>query len=149
MASKGTFRRMKVEDLERVEEIEVQNFSRPWSIEQFKYELNDNPYSRMFVIEVDGNIIAYYGIWITFEECQITTIAVEDHYKGHGYGSRMMEHLENEAREAFCERISLEVRVSNEKALHMYEKYGFEVINKRIGYYEAPREDAYVMMKGI
>ena len=59
-----------------------------------------------------------------------------------------MESILHEAKEAFCERISLEVRVSNERAQNLYRKYGFETISIRKNYYENA-EDAYVMMKGI
>lgn len=149
MGNRVKARRMTNEDLPRILELEKENFPTPWHKEHFEYELEENPFSRLFVFELDGSIIAYYGIWITFEECQITTIAVADEYKAKGYGNVMMEHLLHQAKEELCERISLEVRVSNERAQNLYRKYGFENISLRRGYYEDNHEDAYVMMKGI
>ncbi|MBR3839674.1 MAG: ribosomal protein S18-alanine N-acetyltransferase [Erysipelotrichales bacterium] len=149
MGDRSKIRAMELTDLERILELEKENFATPWHKEHFEYELEENPFSKLFVVELDKKIIAYYGIWVTFEECQITTIAVDEEYKGKGYGNKMMEHLIHVAKEEFCERISLEVRVSNERAQNLYRKYGFETISTRRGYYEDNHEDAYVMMKGI
>ncbi|MBE6115145.1 MAG: ribosomal-protein-alanine N-acetyltransferase [Erysipelotrichaceae bacterium] len=149
MGNRTKLRPMTLEDLPQVMVLEQENFSaNPWHKEHFEYELEENPFSKMFVLELDNEVIAYYGIWITFEECQITTIAVADAHKGKGYGNVMMESILHEAKEACCERISLEVRVSNERAQNLYRKYGFENISIRKNYYENT-EDAYVMMKGI
>ena len=149
MGNRSKIREMELEDLKRILVMEKENFATPWHKEHFEYELEENPFSKLFVVELDKEIIAYYGIWITFEECQITTIAVDEAFKGKGYGNMMMEHLIHVAKEAYCERISLEVRKSNERAQNLYRKYGFEPISTRYGYYEDNHEDAIVMMKGI
>ena len=149
MGDKTKFREMLVEDLDCVMLIEKQNFSTPWHKEHFEYEISENPFGKMFVLVDCDTIIGYFGIWITFEECQITTITVENNYKGKGYGNKMMEKIIHEAKEALCERISLEVRESNQIARHLYEKYDFIEISRRPRYYTNPLEDAIVMMKGI
>ena len=60
-----------------------------------------------------------------------------------------MEAIEADAcRRAFT-LLSLEVRVSNEPAIALYKTYGFEVAGVRKGFYTAPREDAYVMLKNL
>ena len=43
--------------------------------------------------------------------------------------------------------VTLEVRASNTPAIQLYDKHGFEVVGRRKGYYEAPREDAILMTK--
>ena len=93
MGNRTKLRPMTLEDLPRVMELEKENFSNPWHLEHFEYELKENPFSKMFVLELEKEVIAYYGIWITFEECQITTIAVADSHKGKGYGNVMMESI--------------------------------------------------------
>lgn len=149
MGNRAKFFAMELSDLAEIMELEHENFSSPWHKEHYEYELQENPFSKLFVLKLDNKIIAYYGVWITFEECQITTIAVRDEYKGQGYGNLLMEHLIHIAKENYCERISLEVRISNEKAINLYKKYGFESITIRKNYYEDNHEDAYLMMKGI
>ena len=63
--------------------------------------------------------------------------------------SDILNDIADEAKEALCERISLEVRESNQIARHLYEKYDFIEISRRPRYYTNPLEDAIVMMKGI
>lgn len=142
-------REMEEKDIARVYEIEKQLFlSSPWQPHHFLAELNDNPYSKMFVLENNEEIIGYLGIWITFELCQITTIGVDLKYQGRGYGDYLMKKCYQEAFENNCETISLEVRVSNQKAINLYKKHGFYQISKRKGYYD-DGEDAYVLAKAV
>ena len=48
-----------------------------------------------------------------------------------------------------CETMSLEVRISNQKAISLYESLGFETKAIRKGYYQDNHEDAYLMVKGL
>jgi ribosomal-protein-alanine N-acetyltransferase len=68
-------------------------------------------------------------------------MAVHPDYRGTGIGKRLMQHVLNDEDVFF-----LEVRISNEGAKKVYEKYGFKVIDLRKGYY-ADGEDAYVMRR--
>jgi ribosomal-protein-alanine N-acetyltransferase len=43
----------------------------------------------------------------------------------------------------------LEVRISNDPARALYERFGFRQVGRRADYYDAPREDALVMMKRL
>ena len=45
-------------------------------------------------------------------------------------------------------RIVLEVRASNDSAIRLYERNGFVQCGMRKGFYEFPKEDAYVMVHG-
>lgn len=141
-------RKMRGEDLTRVLEIENNSFLRPWSREEYEYELYGNPFSHLFVIEVDGEIAGMMDIWVTFEIAQLANIAVSEAYRRAHLGSLMMEFLIDFCNQKMCETISLEVRVSNEKAIAMYEKYDFIQVNTRKQYYE-DGEDAYLMVKAL
>ncbi len=138
-------------DLETIVAIENRCFRKPWTTGMFKYELNENPYATIWVLEEKGEIIGYYDLWIVFERAEIATIAVDIPYQQMGYGSVLMNHLEQQALNSYCETIALEVRVSNEKALRLYKAHGFVTVNVKPGYYKDPDgyEDAYFMMKGI
>ncbi len=146
-------RKMKKSDLPQVCQIEDACFPYGgWNKAQFEYELNENPYACLWVMVDDNNrVIGYYDLWIIFERAEIATIAIDKAYQHQGLGSKLMNHLENEAKKKECETIALEVRTSNEAALAMYQSHDFTIINTKPGYYQAASgfEDGYFMMKGI
>ena len=120
-----------------------------WKKENYLYELKENDLSRMYVDKVNGEIVSYGGLWFLFENCDITTIGTKRKYWHQGYGEKMLQHLLKVAKDNECEFAHLEVRVSNEKAINLYKKNGFEIIRTRKGYYSDNNEDAYDMMKGL
>ena len=140
-------RKMRRTDLNEVIEIENRCFPTPWTREQYEYELRDNPYSNLWVLEENGKVIGYYDLWIMFENADIASIAVDVPYRHMGYGEKLLKHLELQARNRECENIGLEVRVSNRDAIRLYERHDFFIIGTRRGYYDG--EDGYRMMKGI
>ena len=138
-------------DIDRLLEIEELCFRNAWSRKDYEYELNENPFATIWVLVKDDCIIGYYDLWITFESSEVANIAIHPDWQGKGYGSMLMKHLEQQAINAGCENIGLEVRVSNQAALRLYESHGFSIINTKPGYYKDPDgyEDAYRMMKGV
>lgn len=142
-------RRMIDSDLDRIDVLEHELFTSAWSKDDYIYELHDNPYGNYFVYEEDNNIIGYVGVWIIFEQAQITTIGVDKEFQGKGIGAKLLEYAIDYADNNSCEVISLEVRVSNEKAINLYEKAGFINVNVRKGYYQDNNEDAYLMVKAL
>lgn len=141
-------REMVESDIEEVAALEKRVFKSPWKIDDFRYELFDNPFARYYVIVID-NIIGYIGFWITFETAQITNIAVDLPYQSEGYGSILLDKCIEIAEKEMCENITLEVRVSNYKAISFYKKFGFIEANVRKSYYEDNHEDAYLMIKPL
>ena len=144
-------RKMKKSDLSDVLEIERKCFRNPWNRGQYEYELDDNPYANLWVMELDGRIAGYYDVWVIFENAEIANIAVAPAYQHNGLGEMLMKHLEQFVREKGCEMIGLEVRVSNMRAINLYARCGFITMSLKQGYYKDPGgfEDAYRMMKGI
>ena len=140
---------MNCDDLDHVLNIENRVYSLKWTKSNFEYEINDNEFSRLYVLIIDDIIIGYAGVHIIFETASITTIAIDTAYQAKGYSKLLMDHIINEAIDNNCESIALEVRVSNTKAIKLYEKYGFVYINIRYNYYSDNNEAAYIMMKGI
>ena len=141
---------MKLSDLDEVETLEKDLFKNDaWPRSSYEYEINENTLSKMYVLRENGEIISYGGMWFLFENVDITTIGTNRKYWHQGYGQKMLEHLLQVAKENGCEFAHLEVRVSNEKAINLYKKLGFEIIRTRKGYYSDNNEDAYDMMKGL
>lgn len=143
-------REMNIDDIEHILELEEQLFpSSSWSLSDYMYEIFENDFSYNYVLEKDGMIIGYVGQWIMYEQSQITTIGIDSSYQGQGFGKFLMKEAISIAKNSGCNVMSLEVRASNEKAIHMYESLGFinEAIRK--DYYQDNHEDAYLMVKRL
>lgn len=140
-------REMLVEDLDRVCQIEQEAFSHPWSREDFEIELLSNPYALYYVYELNLEIISYIGLWLIYEKAQITTIAVKNEYRGQKYSKLLMNYVDKICIENRVEELSLEVRISNQKAISLYQSSGFEIKGIRKDYYQDNHEDAYLMVK--
>ncbi|MCI5773188.1 MAG: ribosomal protein S18-alanine N-acetyltransferase [Erysipelotrichaceae bacterium] len=142
-------RKMTKDDLMTICKLEAKLFTPPWQMKDFLYELTENPYSQYFVYIIDDQVVGYIGLWLIFEQAQITTLGVDEAFQKQGIGSKLLDHAIMQANEALCEIMSLEVRVSNHKAIGLYEKKGFETVNIRKGYYQDNHEDAYLMIKPL
>ncbi|RSD20747.1 ribosomal protein S18-alanine N-acetyltransferase [Mesobacillus subterraneus] len=140
-----TFRNMTVDDLNDVMEIEVHSFATPWSREAFFNELTKNQFAQYLVVEVDHTVVGYCGVWIIVDEAHITNIALLPEYRGLKLGEALFARVMELARELGALRVTLEVRVSNERAQNLYRKFGFEEGAIRKQYYTDNMEDAIVM----
>lgn len=131
------------EHLAQVAELEQLCFADPWSEKALELLLGDGAYGAVCLQE--GRVMAYGGVlWAPFEG-QITNIATHPNARRCGMGAAVLEHLIAVAIERACEQLSLEARVSNTPAISLYERYGFEKMGLRRGFYKHPTEDAYVM----
>jgi ribosomal-protein-alanine N-acetyltransferase len=135
-------------DLDGVMEVEQLSFLTPWSREAFASELMQT-YTIYLVAKEDNRVIAYGGMHVVWEDSHVTNIAVHPLYRGRGLGERMMNELIARASARGANRMTLEVRASNEPAQELYRKLGFITrpgsVRKR--YYSDTGEDAIVMWK--
>ncbi|WP_198618759.1 ribosomal protein S18-alanine N-acetyltransferase [Staphylococcus canis] len=135
---------MTVEDVPRVSDIERMSFDdSSWTVDAFYHELLENNFAHYFVIEYHDAIIGYCGVWIVLDQAQITTIAIAPDYRGLGLGQLLLNYALNFSRAA-ATTMSLEVRVENETAQHVYKKLGFQYGGRRKNYY-GEGKDALVM----
>ncbi len=140
-------RRMTMEDVPAVHEIDQLSFSLPWPEQSFRFELKQNPISRGWVAETDGKIIAMLVLWLILDEAHIATIATHPSYRHKGIGERLMIDALLAARSEGARRAFLEVRAGNVVAQAMYKKYGFVTVGVRPRYYKDNDEDALLMDK--
>ena len=133
-------------DLEEIVRIEKELYKTPWGLNQFKYELEENEFSYMFVLENEGVIIGYYGFWVMFDEIDITKVSVRKEFQGMKLSNILMEDCFNRVKDLGCIKINLEVRVDNLKAISLYKKHGFQEVCIRKDYY-GKGEDALMMFK--
>ncbi|MHC1734374.1 MAG: ribosomal protein S18-alanine N-acetyltransferase [Erysipelotrichaceae bacterium] len=137
---------MDVQDISRVSEIEKTVFTSAWSADDFTYELTENPFGHYFVDEIGGVVEGYIGLWILFDQAQITTLGTTLNHRRQGIAKRLMEYGLRHAFQSGAERISLEVRVGNIAAITLYESFGFQRKGIRKDYYQDNHEDAHLMV---
>jgi ribosomal-protein-alanine N-acetyltransferase len=143
------FRRMTVEDIDTIVEIEKECFTVPWTKEAFYNELMYNQFAHYFVMLWQGEIIGYGGLWTIVDEAHVTNIGLREAYRGRKLGQRLLRELIAFASLRGMKRMTLEVRVSNTVAQRLYEKFGFRVEGVRRGYYSDNGEDALIMWADI
>jgi ribosomal-protein-alanine N-acetyltransferase len=138
-------RRMVLEDLPQVLEIESSSFPNPLSADHFRHELTSNQIATYLVANQGNTVLGYVGVWLIVGEIHITTIAVQQDHRRKGIGELLMISVVNLALEHGAQLITLEVRESNLIARSLYRKYGFAEVGLRRRYYSETGEDAVIM----
>ena len=139
-----TVRAMKKADMRSVYEIEVLSFRTPWSLRSLSGELKNNV-AHYAVMEQDGTVIGYCGMWVLFEEAHITNIAIHPDHRGHGYGKQLLHASMRVAASFGAEMMTLEVRETNAVAQKMYGEMDFIEQGRRRRYYTDTGEDALLL----
>lgn len=137
---------MTEEAVKGVAEIERECFSEPWTEDGIRSELS-NETARFFVADFMGEAAGYIGMHIVLDECYIANIAVKEKFRRKGIADRLLSLGEERARAEGCTFITLEVRVSNEKAIALYRKRGYNEMGERKNFYSSPTENALIMTK--
>lgn len=139
-----TVRAMTKADVRSVYEIEVLSFRTPWSMRSLSGELKNNV-AHYTVLEKDGEIIGYCGMWVLFEEAHITNIAIAPSQRGNGFGKQLLLASMQVAASFGAEMMTLEVRESNTVARKMYDEMDFLQQGRRKRYYSDTGEDALLL----
>ncbi len=137
-------REMTNADIQAVHTIEVESFRSPWSAHALRGELK-NKLAHYLVMEHEGTIIGYAGMWIMFDEAHVTNIAIAPPYRNQRCGRRLLLKMMTWAASLGAERMTLEVRETNEHAQRLYAKCDFEVQGRRPRYYIDTGEAALIM----
>jgi [ribosomal protein S18]-alanine N-acetyltransferase len=133
-------------DLTAVEVIEQRAYPTPWSRSMFASELA-KPTS-ICLGAFEGEELVGYVINSRYVDAwHVMNVAVHPEHQGRGIATALLERLFALTREDERRGYTLEVRVSNEDAIRLYEKLGFEARGTRRGYYTDNREDALIMWR--
>lgn len=143
-------REMRWWDIDAVLELEKDLFPEDaWSRGMFWSELAHSrgpEATRRYVVAEEGKrIVGYAGLASSGELADVQTIAVARDHQGTGLGSRLLTELLRAATAFECAEVMLECRVDNVRAQKLYERFGFEAIGFRRGYYQPGNVDALVM----
>ena len=133
-------RRMEMEDIPSVVEIDAASLPRPWSTSVWREEL-ESPFGFYLVLEEAGVVSAQIGLKRIVDELHVMTLAVHPGGRRRGHARTLVEAAVSAAPEA--KKVYLEVRPGNTAARKLYESLGFEVTGMRPRYYGD--EDALLM----
>ena len=136
-------------DLDEVLAIEFKLCAFPWGRGNFTDSMVSG-YS-CWVCRAAGELVGYCVLMMAVDDAHLLNIGVAEKRQGMGFGARLLRHAMNVGRERGAKTLLLEVRPSNEKALALYQHFGFQKIGLRRGYYPANggREDALVLTHAL
>ena len=139
---------MQEQDTFDVSEIEQENFSQPWTQSAFSNAVQDDNYIYLVALDKDA-VVGYVGCLVSFDEGDITNIAVRNQYRKMGIAKELLQQIVRLASDKGVKSVFLEVRESNHAAQKLYDSVGFVPVGMRKKFYEKPVEDAIVMKKEI
>jgi ribosomal-protein-alanine N-acetyltransferase len=136
---------MTTADIPAVHEIERASFPLPWPPYAFRQELESNRMAHYLVVRADEQVVAYAGLWLMVDEAHVTTFAVLPAWRRQGVGGRLLCELLELADDLGASVATLEVRLSNDAARKLYQRFGFRPVGVRPRYYSDNGEDALIM----
>lgn len=144
-----SYRRMEIDDIDTVMQVETNVYTYPWTKGIFKDCIRVG-YDCWLAL-VDDSIVAHAVISVAAGESHILNISVAEEQQGRGIGKQFIEFLVDIAKNKQASMIMLEVRPSNVAAINCYNATGFNEIGCRKDYYPAPngREDALLFAREI
>lgn len=134
------------DDLTQIVALEEQCFSLPHTLDQLRYELEDDLHD-LFVVKDGQEVLGYVGLSHILDEGYISNVAVAEKARRQGIADTLLARLDSVAAEYALSFISLEVRESNLPAIRLYEKHGYEKTGMIPNCYTFPKENALVMTK--
>ena len=135
---------MSADHIDEIAALERACFSRPWSRDMLKEEL-DNACSAFLVAEDEGKVVGYAGLQVVLDEGYIANVAVDPDYRRQGIATKLVQVYIDFARANKLAFLTLEVRPSNTAAIILYGRLGFRSVGRRRNYYEHPKEDCLIM----
>lgn len=153
-----TIRHAEASDVPAVIKVNAATLPEHYS-DYFYYEiLNEFP-NTFIVAELGGEVVGYvmcrteYGLSVMrrfgiARKGHIISIATMEPHRGKGVGSTLINRAMEELRTGGCKEVFLEVRVTNDGAVRLYRKLGFEVNGTMHGYYK-DGESAYLMARHL
>ena len=111
----------------------------------FLTELSNKIASYKCIFDENERCVGYMGIWKIGDEAHVTNLSVHPDFQNKKLAHKLLLSMIDECYGEKIKYITLEVRVSNQKAIHLYEKFGFKSIGLRKKYYQDNNEDALIM----
>ena len=140
-------RRIEIHDLDAVDEIEQASYPTPWSRSMFAAELQKPGSLSLGAYRPSGELVGYLVVSRYVDAWHVMNVAVAPEFRRRGIAQTLLGELFDLTAGDERRGYTLEVRVSNEAAIRLYERLGFVARGIRRGYYTDNREDAMIMWK--
>ena len=128
--------------------IEHLSFEAPWSSLDFQLVF-DNPKALCLGLSLNRKLIGYAIGYLEQPSFHLANLAIDPHHRRSGNALLLATRVMENATALGCTACTLEVRTSNQGALQLYSKLGFEVVDMWPHFYSRPAEDAFVMYRGL
>ena len=130
-------------EVPQVAAMEKALFSEGWSEASVRRELTNE--LALWLVAMDGDTVAgYVGSQTVLDEADMLNLAVQPDYRRRGIAKRLCRALMGNLN---AHSLTLEVRVTNEPAIRLYNSLGFREVGRRKNYYQKPKEDALILRK--
>ena len=116
-----------------------------WSRDSFVAEINNQISNYSCATNKENRIVGYLGLWKIIDEAHITNLAVHPDFRRKGAAKLLLFDALEQCYKEKIKYLTLEVRVSNEGAINLYESFGFKSLGVRKKYYQNNNEDALIM----
>ena len=137
---------MEETDVYAASRLEEEAFSMPWHENDF-LEMISAEYAHYFVAEDKDGVSGIIGLRELSGEGEITNVAVDQSKRRRGIGRALVKRVLDECDALNIGDVTLEVRVSNEAAIALYDSFGFKSEGTRPHFYEKPDEDALILWR--
>lgn len=135
-------------DVYSIQSIDRSVFPKSWT-QQFTVEQITRRKGAHIVAERAHRVVGHGGVAFLADDAHVTSIAVDPQHHRLGVGTTLMQELIELSAARVSGAITLEVRVSNESAIALYERLGFESAGVRPNYYADTKEDAVIMWRSL
>lgn len=122
---------LKISEFQELEQL----FPEVFRYNPVKEQLKNNSFRKFYTISVDKKIIGFICYDIIYDRAELININILKEYQDKKYGSKLIEFMFDDIKKYNVESITLEVKINNLNAVHLYEKYNFKKINIRKEYY--------------
>ena len=140
-----TIRLAERRDIGELLEIEEAQFPEPWTRRILLDEIENTETRRYTVATEKRRIVGYLGVMFVLDELHVNTIGTLPQEEGRGIATSLLDDAWADARSRGITRATLEVAVSNQRAIDLYYRYGFRPVGVRKNYYEKSNEDALIL----
>lgn len=139
---------MQNHDLTQALIIEGSSYSHPWTKLSFEHELG-REVSTCLAAKYNGILVGYLVFWLIRDEIHIINLTLSPEYREIGLAKLLLDYMIEWGRDQNAKKILLEVRASNKRAKHLYQRAGFVMNGRQPNYYQEEKEDALLMARNI